>query len=96
MEKIQFDPGLVIAGALEVTERFNLILKLFPKNMSKEDQKIINHLAAASIHIACFMKDIRNHLNEEQLPDPRNMKQFLENCGCDFNNDFKPTNKEAK
>ncbi len=89
MTKIQFDQDLLAAVSLEIADRFTLLTKLFPKDIPLDDQVIIKHLAACSIHLALFMKDIHQHLTDQKIDISSHMKKFLEQCGCDFNNNHK-------
>ncbi len=68
---------------LEMSDRCKVILNLFPKDKKKE--KLLRHLAAASVHLLYFMRDITNNNNgiikisEEYKKEE---KLFLNECGC--------------
>lgn len=67
--------------AKEITDRYKLITNLFPK----DNNNILKHLSASSIHMALFMinfhdiyMDKKNNMLDEAID------KFLNSCGCDF------------
>ncbi len=66
---------------LELTSRFQRICSLFPR----ENQHILRHLAAASIHTAFFMRDLTDLLEGKKSKGIEKEDKFLNECGCDFN-----------
>lgn len=68
--------------SLEITERYKLILELFPK----ENEHILRHLAASSIHMAFFMRDLAEISTGESMGVSKEEEnKFINTCGCDFN-----------
>ena len=47
---------------LEITDRIKLINRIFPK----ENEKLLKHLAAGSIHLAFFERDVYDYLENEK------------------------------
>lgn len=77
---------LIVSLTNEITDRYNSIIKIFPQ----ENEELLRHLAAASIHTALFFRDIAiylhkfskdgSNINEDEL------KIFYNACGCDLFN----------
>lgn len=74
-EKI--DMEAIVACCSEIRDRVKLIGTIFPK----DKEFLLNHLAAAQIHIALFMKDLYGYLTDQSENFPEELR-FLENCGC--------------
>lgn len=82
MNKMKPDGKLIGSIMLEITDRIKLINRIFPK----ENEKLLKHLAAGSIHLAFFVRDVYDYLeNEKTSSDENSENRFLEECGCDFN-----------
>lgn len=88
MSKIKFDTEAVAVVMMEIAARFKTILNLFPKEMG-EDEILLRHLAATSIHAAFFTRDIYNYLESKPMETEDYEKEFVNRCGCDFNKETK-------
>ena len=75
---------LVAAVSLEITDRYRLIMKLF----SNENHDLLKHLAASSIHMSWFMRDLYEHVEGISPSDLHSEleEKFLDKCGCDIKN----------
>lgn len=70
---------LIAATALEISDRFKLISKIFPK----DKEPLLKNLASASIHMAYFVRDLYAHIEgDESLNLCELEKRFLAQCGC--------------
>lgn len=83
MNKIFIEQELLISTILEISSRMRIIAEIFPK----ENEHILKHFAAASIHLAFFMRDIHSivmdkKINNEEYSEMEN--KFLDECGCNF------------
>jgi hypothetical protein len=81
MKKDNLDFDIIFSFAMEISDRFKLIKDYFPK----ENEKLLKHAAASAIHLTLFIADLINHAEFEKIEQPKNIKEFLENCGCNFN-----------
>ena len=75
---------LICSLVKEINDRFKLIVKMFPKDGSKEH--LLHDLAAASIHVTLFMGDLVL-VNDESVEKKHGIRKelrdkFLEECGC--------------
>ena len=66
--------------ALEINDRVKLITRIFAKD--KKLEPLLRNLAAASIHMAFFMRDIYDHIEGNETVKIDNEDQFLNECGC--------------
>lgn len=83
-ENEKIDHELIACVVLEMTDRIKLIMKLFPK--SEEKQNLLRNLAAASIHLAFFMRDIFTDSEGKEIKElEEHEKVFLNECGCKKN-----------
>jgi hypothetical protein len=87
MTKLPFDPELVFAVLQEMCDRSQLLLKLIPKDF--DESRILKHLAASQIHLVQFARDVSSYIREEEREEHPYLARFLEQCGCDFNNNHK-------
>lgn len=72
---------LICKYALEISELLKKISTLFPK----ENEYILKHLAASSIHLTMFLRDFSEiTLDEKCSKDLTEEEIFLEECGCDM------------
>ena len=94
MTKLPFDPDLVFAVLMEMADRSQLLLKLIPKDL--DESRILKHLAASQIHLTYFATDVDNLIKGKEKEKSYHLEKFLELCGCNFNEDFKPTKKEER
>ncbi len=78
--KDKIDYKILTALTLEINDRIKLINTTFPK----DKEILLKHLAAASIHLALFMKGI--YTDKEGLhPESEDyLEDFLNNCGCNY------------
>ena len=88
MPKKEFDAELIARMAVEINDRFMVIKNLMGK--SEISNKLLNHAAAAAIHVMWFMKDIYEYDSGDSMDiDNELINKFLEKCGCDFKKDKK-------
>lgn len=66
---------------LEINTRYKKIVDLFPP----ENEEILKHLAASSIHLTFFMNDYYEISQGEKGIGENFKEEFLKMCGCDFN-----------
>lgn len=77
----KIDAEIIASLMLEISDRINLTLKMIPNN--EDNNQILKHLAAASIHVALFMKDVHDFtVNKKTEIKEDYIKKFLESCGC--------------
>ncbi len=70
--------------AMDIAGKFRKILELFPK----ENEHILKHLAASSIHMAMFMRDLHDISIGDKSPRNEQIEnKFLNDCGCKDKND---------
>ena len=73
------DKLLLAKTVLEITSRYKLITSL----LSNQEDEILKHLAASSIHMTMFMKDFYNSMGGDQCNiDKDAERKFFEQCGC--------------
>jgi hypothetical protein len=72
------DPHFIAKKVLDISKGFQIIKDNFPK----ENERILKHLAAASIHMALFMKDFYEISEGEKLMNRDVEEDFLSKCGC--------------
>lgn len=66
---------------LEITDRLKIINDIFPEG----NEHILKHLAASSIHIALFLRDLSEiSFDKKENYDKHKEDKFLEYCGCNF------------
>ena len=63
---------------LEITPRFKLFETIFPK----DKLHLLEHLAAASIHLTLFAKAVFLDKEGEKNINPAHINHFLKVCGC--------------
>jgi hypothetical protein len=84
--KSMSDTDLILKLVLEIKDSFNCLLDILPT----VNEDILKHIAASSIHLSLFMRDFHDLIIGKKTDiDPKLEKQFLEECGCDFNKDKK-------
>lgn len=66
--------------AVEIGDRFKLI-----NCCLRGHNELLRHVAAASIHMAMFMRDVYNKI-DGNITNVELDKRFLSDCGCNFNN----------
>ena len=77
MEKL--DTDLFAQIMFDITERINILRRMLP-------EELLKHLAATSIHLAFFARDIAINQDSKLVAMDSNMlEEFLNKCGCDFN-----------
>ena len=76
----KIDIELLVALALEITDRYKLILDTVPKSQ----EKLLRQLAASSIHFTQFVRDVYNSLEKKHTSFSESEMKFFEECGCDF------------
>lgn len=68
--------------SIEIQNRIKFISDMFP--ISVENKEILKHLAASSIHLTFFVRDLFDMVSgTTSQKDEELEKQFLEKCGCD-------------
>lgn len=73
---------------LKIGELYRKITASFPAG----NESLLKHLAASSIHLTLFSRDLAEILIGHKFPkEEETEKEFLQECGCDFN---KKINKE--
>jgi len=75
-DKIDYEA--IAALCMEINDRVKLICNIFP--VSKEH--LLKHVAANSIHMALFSKDLLQHQRDNNEPESDHVKHFLKYCGC--------------
>lgn len=81
MTELKIDNATLAKLVLEITERYKKIMKLFPK----DNESILKHLAASSIHMAFFMRDIHDITQGVKTNIEKGLEErFVNECGCDF------------
>lgn len=81
MKKPTIDEKLIIRLTAEITNSIEQITKTF----SKENEAILKHLAAASIHLTFFLREFHDMSTAEQTKRNDVLEAlFLNTCGCDF------------
>jgi hypothetical protein len=74
---------LICTALLEISSKLKHIASLFPK----ENEHILKHLAASSIHLSLFARDFHDiSMGKKTNLDPESIEQFLKSCGCDIDN----------
>jgi hypothetical protein len=64
---------------LEISPRIQLITDIFPT----DKESLLNHLAAAAIHLSFFARDVFKDQPSYRKSALEGMEQiFLEKCGC--------------
>ena len=77
MKKIDYNKIANIS--LEIARLTREIIEIFPK----ENEPMLKHLAASSIHMAFFARDLLEIKNGEKIGINRSLEQdFLNSCGC--------------
>jgi hypothetical protein len=90
MKNEAIDHEVIAALIREITHRIELMTKFIPK----EKEPLVKQLAAASIHLAFFAKDLYADLRGEKIDIDKELEEkFLNECGCNL---FNTTNKEGK
>ncbi len=65
--------------AIEISDRYRQIIAIFPKS----NEVVLKNLAASSIHMGLFMKDLYEVLEGEKMNVDKSLEAtFLEKCGC--------------
>ncbi len=82
MNESKLDIELISAITLEITDRYKLLLKLIPKELGEE--RFLRHLAASSIHMAMFTRDLRFYVEGKEMYIDKSEDKFLAECGCDM------------
>lgn len=73
------DYEIVAAFSMEIGDRNKKIMEYIPD----EKDHLLKHLAASSLHLALFMRDILNdQTGKYKNINPELEKIFLDNCGC--------------
>ena len=75
------DLELICTLVLDIKNRHESILKIFPK----EEEHLLKHLAASSVHVALFTRDLAEHVTKRNIISPEIVKLFTDKCGCNFN-----------
>lgn len=79
MTKLNIDLNLYANLVREVGDRIIHIKNIFPKG----NEHLLKHLAAASIHLAYFSRDIFEIIQGEKIDLDKNMEEtFINECGC--------------
>ena len=74
----EIDYEMMSVLSVEISDRFRLIVKFMPE----EHEKLLKNIAASSLHLAIFSKELYEHQSGEELPGVESIKEFLDNCGC--------------
>lgn len=78
----EIDYKSLYKAAMEISDGYKNIMKIIPE----ENHEIIRHLAASSIHMAYFMKDIHDISTGTKTDISKELtERFFNECGCDFN-----------
>lgn len=81
MINLQIDKKLVAKYILEINKKNKLIAQLF----SEDNEHILKHLAAASIHMNFFARDLYEIIEGVKIDNDSNLEnEFFDKCGCDF------------
>lgn len=75
-EKIDFVK--VTRMCTEILDQVKSVALMFPK----DKEFLLKHMAAVSIHLAFFSRDLVNHVEEGLLPLADGEEEFLNKCGC--------------
>jgi hypothetical protein len=77
----EIDSELLCKLVLEIGEIHKKIVKIFPE----ENEEILKHLAASSIHMVFFMRDFHDVLKGTKTNGDKDLEtKFLKDCGCDL------------
>lgn len=77
----EIDIDLITNLIPTISHRINLIAEMFKDK--KEKQYLLKNLAASSIHLSFFMKDLHKEITGEKIEIPKNaIDEFLESFGC--------------
>lgn len=84
MNEEEIDLDMIGAVILEINDRLKLLLNIYPKDKNKEF--LLKNLAAASIHITFFVRDLYNHENKQEKTNINEEleSEFLKECGCNM------------
>lgn len=74
--KIDYDQCAEMS--VQISERIKIILENFPI----ANEKLLKNLAATSIHLAFFMRDIYDYKENKKTIIDKDEKKFLDDCGC--------------
>ncbi len=81
MKKNELDLEMMLSLTELIKDRIMLIMKVFPK--SDDYEFLLKHLAAASIHMCFFARDLFDFTEGIPIKESDdNEKMFLEECGC--------------
>ena len=75
-EKIDYEA--IAALCMGINDRVELVCDIFPDKL----EHILKHIAASSIHMALFSKDLLKHQRDNNEPESEHVKYFLKHCGC--------------
>jgi len=79
--KEEIDYECLASVVLEISDRIKLINQTL---IPKDKEPVIQHLSAASIHIALFMQDIYTDKEGKENINHVYMEEFLKKCGCNY------------
>lgn len=75
------DNELVGKILLEINERHKHLSNLFPDG----NNHLLKHLAASSIHMAFFSRDLHDVITGTKTEIDKNLEnKFINECGCNF------------
>lgn len=77
--KEEIDYECLASLVLEIGDRVKLISSTL---IPKDKELVIQHLAAASIHLALFMQDVYTDKEGKENINHSYMQEFLKKCGC--------------
>ena len=66
------------------TDAGNILIKI-KDQFPPDNEFMLRHLAAASIHLSFFMRDLFEVLSgDKTVRCDKHEQQFIEQCGCDY------------
>lgn len=68
----------IALSAKEISGLYKKISGCVPK----EENMLLQHIAACSIHLSFFLKDVHNHQTGTDCKIDPDVKNFLDICGC--------------
>lgn len=76
------DLELIGNACLKIGTLHRTIMEAFPK----ENESLLKHLAASSIHLAMFTQDLASIVHGHKIEINKELTdKFLKECGCNIN-----------
>lgn len=86
MKSRKLNTDFISRTATQCGELFTRIKDQFPP----DNEFMLRHLAAASIHLNFFMRDLFEVLSgDKTVRCDKHEQQFVEQCGCDYKEKYK-------